>query len=386
MSNNFEALVIGAGYIGCSVAYYLSKAGVKTALLDRERVGGGASRANFGNIQVQDAEMEHSLPMVTEGYRTCLEMEAELELPVGYSRRGALLTIETEAQWKKLESRLQRLHQAGIEAELIPAEQLAEIEPLLDTTQLLGGLYNPNEGQIVPFDLMWGYVSRGRENGLEVFANTEVQDFIIQAGQIKGVETNRGRFEAPVVVLTTGAWTKRLGQKIGKHWPIDFVHGMAFISQALEPVLNTHMSSAAFFDDTQEGSAGEGAAENVSAILALSQSPHGQILFGEAFFPTEQIGFHVTRTALPAIADSVTKLFPKFKHLSALRSWASPVAFTHDELPYLGPVADLPGLFLATAFRSTVISTPIAGQTIAQLVTEGRSDLNISAFSPDRVQ
>ena len=112
MTKVFEAIVIGAGYIGCSVAYYLSKAGVKTALLDRESVGGGASRANFGNIQVQDAEMEHSLPMIAEGYSSCLEIEAELDLSVGFTTTWIVcLQSKPNHNGKKMESRLQGLHQ-----------------------------------------------------------------------------------------------------------------------------------------------------------------------------------------------------------------------------------------------------------------------------------
>jgi glycine/D-amino acid oxidase-like deaminating enzyme len=387
MNKNFDALVVGAGYIGCSVAYYLTQAGVKTALLDRDSVGGGASRANYGNIQVQDAEMDHSLPMVVEGYRHCLEIEKELDRSVGYYKLGSLLTIETEAQWKTMESRLPGLRQVGIEAELIPAERIPELEPLLSPKHLLGALYNPNEGQIVPFDLMWAYVSRAREQGLKYFQSTEVVDFILSPNmdQIKGVITDQGRFESPVVILTTGAWTKRLGQKIGRNWKIDFVHGQAFITQAIDRALNNHLASAAFFEDSHEDNSEEtGLSE--SAVLAISQSAHGHLLLGEASFPTEQIGYNVTPGAASAIAHQVTRMFPSFKELSALRSWASPVAYTHDGRPFLGPVEGLSGLFLATAFRSTVIATPLAGKTIAQLVTKGHSDLDISAFSPDRPQ
>ena len=385
LNTHFEAVVVGAGYIGCSVAYYLSQAGVKTALFDRDSVGGGASRANYGNIQVQDAEMDHSLPLVTSGYRHCLEIEAELDLSVGFHPLGSLLTIETESQWKMMESRLPGLHQAGIEAELVHAKQLPEIEPLLDPKHLLGALYNPNEGQIIPFDLMWGYISKAQERGLKYFPKTEMIDFIIQGDQIKGVLTDQGRYESPVIILTTGAWTKRLGQKIGKNWKIDFVHGQAFITQAIDRALNTHLASAAFFEDSHEDSS-EDSSVSDSAVLAISQSPHGHLLLGESSFPTEQIGFHVTSGSSSAIACQVAKMFPRFKELSALRSWASPVAYTHDGLPFLGPVEDLPGLYLATAFRSTVIATPLAGKTIAQLVTEGQSELDISSFSPDRPQ
>ena len=52
MNNTFDAIVVGAGYIGSSIAYHLSKAGLKTALFDQGPFAAGASRANYGNIQI----------------------------------------------------------------------------------------------------------------------------------------------------------------------------------------------------------------------------------------------------------------------------------------------------------------------------------------------
>ena len=385
MRRNSEAIVVGAGYIGCSVAYYLSRAGIKTALFDRDRVGGGASRGNYGNIQLQGSELEHSLPMVTEGYRQCLEIEEELDLPVGYQRIGAILTIETEGQWERMKSRLPRLHAAGIEAELVPTERLHEIEPMLSTENLLGCLYNPNEGQICPFHLMWGYVSRAREKGLIYCPDTEVLDFIVEGGKIKAVETDQGRFESDVVILTTGAWTNRLGRKLGKDWKIEFVHGQAFVSVAIERVLHSYLATASFFQQTHAEAEAE-PTDVDTAAMSIAQSQHGNLLLGEAAFPTSKIGFHTTPRALRAVAKTAAQYIPRINQVQVLRSWATPVAFTHDGLPFFGPVEDIPGLYMATAFRSTVISTPIAGKTIAQLVTRGKSDLDISAFLPDRPQ
>ena len=56
-ARTYDAIVVGAGYIGCAVAAALSETGLRTALLDRGDVPGGASRANYGNVQVQDAEL-----------------------------------------------------------------------------------------------------------------------------------------------------------------------------------------------------------------------------------------------------------------------------------------------------------------------------------------
>ena len=88
--------------------------------------------------------------------------------------------------------------------------------------------------------------------------------------------------------------------------------------------------------------------------------------------------------ALPELAACVQRYFPAFSQLRILRSWSAPVAYTADNCPLLGAVADYNGLFLATAFRSTVIVTPLVGELIADLVVHGSCQLNLDAFSPDR--
>ena len=120
------------------------------------------------------------------------------------------------------------------------------------------------------------------------------------------------------------------------------------------------------------------------AVLAISQTAHGNFLLGEAGLVTTDLGSRATPNGQIAIAGLVGKHFPKLRQLRILRGWAAPVAFTRDGLPYFGPVVDVPGLILATAFKSTVIVTPFVGETIAHLVVEGQTDLDLSPFSPDR--
>jgi len=88
--------------------------------------------------------------------------------------------------------------------------------------------------------------------------------------------------------------------------------------------------------------------------------------------------------SLPSIARSVLKYFPAFRNLRILRGWSAAIADTRDGLPLFGPVTTINGLYVATAFRSTVIVTPLAGKTIAQLITTGKSELDIQAFLPER--
>lgn len=383
---NYDAVVVGAGYIGCSVAYHLAAAGLRTALVDRGGVGAGASRANYGNIQIQDAELDHSLPLIQAGRAAWEGLEAELG-DVGRRPLGGLLLIENESQWQIMTGRLPQLHAAGIAAELVVAAHLPEIEALLDPSTVLGGCYHPHEGQIDPFRLLHAFVQGGRRRGMTLHLGLEVSDIIARSGRVQGVRTAQGELSAGAVVLCTGAWTPGLGASRGvsrgvsrgRCWQVPHVHGQALVTEAAPELrLYNHIASAAFFEQAHEGGQAD------EAVLAISQTAHGHFLLGEAARVSADLGKDATAAGQQAIARLVGRHFPALRRLRVLRGWAAPVAFTHDGLPLLGPVPGIQGLILATAFKSTVIVTPLAGRIVAQLALEGRSDLDLAPFSPDR--
>jgi glycine/D-amino acid oxidase-like deaminating enzyme len=379
MSKAFDAIVVGAGYIGSSVAYHLCACGLKTALFDQGPMAAGASRANFGNIQIQDLELSNCVELINTARTRFASLEGELGRKVGLRRIGGLLPIENDHQWQKMAERLKVLQAAGIHSELVPAERLSEVEPLIDSRRLLGGLYHAGEGQVDPFQLVWAYLSQARRRGLEEHYYTPVTGFDVQHDSLKGIITSDGPYSAGHVVLCTGAHTRQLGWLLGRDWDIHYVHGQALATEPVELVLRNHVASASFFEPAEESPEG-----TVRANFALSQSPHGQLLLGEAMYEADHFQRHVPYPSLPAIAACVQRYFPAFRRLKVLRAWSAPVAHTGDGCPLLGPVAGLPGLYLATAFRSTVIVTPLVGETVAQLITQGCSKINIDHFAPER--
>jgi sarcosine oxidase subunit beta len=362
------------------VAYHLTAAGLRTALVDKGGIAAGASQANYGNVQVQDAELVHSLPLVTAGYARFERLEQELGCSLGYRRIGGLLLIETEPQWQKMAARLPALQAAGIAAELVPASRLSELEPLLDSTRVLGACYHADEGQLYPFALVWAYLRRACASGLTIHTHCEVTGLQVKGGQIRGVSTNQGEFSTGVVVLAAGAWTSDLGRSLGRTWNIPHVHGQAIVTERVDRSLNNHIASAAFFEDIHEEADKPGPA----AVLAISQSTHGNFLLGEAGVVGDSLGTEVTPGGQAAIAGLAVRFFPALRHLRVLRGWAAPVAFTTDNLPFFGPVGGISGLILAAAFKSTVIVTPLVGEIVTQLAVEGHTDFDLAPFSPDR--
>lgn len=377
----YDAVVVGAGYIGCAVSYYLTKAGLKTALIDRGRLAAGASRANYGNIQVQDAELEYSLPMILAGKAAFETLEEDLGYKVGLRSIGSLLIAESESQAAGLQERRSRLEEFGVLVHWLSPAELQRLEPHLDAAQTFGALYNPQEMQLDPFKLIWAFVHRAQEKGLDLQLNTEILDFVLHGQQVGGVITAQGKIDSAATILAAGAWSAALGRKLGLDIPVKHVHGQAAATDYGGNLLNNTISSAAFFE-----SAHDAAGADSQTVLAIAPTVHGNLLLGEAARVVDHFSSGTDAGSLQSICRTAIRFIPELRDFSIMRTWGAPVAFTEDGRPFLGPVSGLRGLLLAVAFKSTVIITPLIGRVIAQLVTGAEPDLDIRPFLLSRVR
>ncbi len=379
--NTFDVVVVGAGVIGCSIAYHLSAAGVKTALLDRGQVGAGASGANFGMVQSNDVELAYSIPMVKTSYSRFDYLEEELGMPVGFRRIPSLQLISAKEQWELSEARARILPANGIPYEYVPPERIREIEPLVDPTHLFGGAYSSYQAQLNPFLMMWAYLRRAISMGLSLHTYTEVTGLDIESGKVRVVRTNRGIFQTGVVVLATAAWTRQLGKTIGYDWNI---HTFRASAMATEPVkrlkLNTIISTADYIETAVTSKE-----DSELTVLALTQTPDCHFLIAQANRPGEVLNSQISQIAPQTMAIMAGRFFPALRKVRLLRTWTAPTTYTDDGRPLLGPVKNVDGLILAASYRSAVIHSPLSGEIVTQIITTGRCDLiDINPFSPDR--
>ena len=271
----WDVIVVGGGLVGSSIAYQLAKKGVETLLVEQGELASGASGANFGNVQVQDADYGFSLELTIAGAKRCADIEVELDFDLDYQPAGSLLLIENEPQQAMMVERRQHLEAAGLQARLLGRDDLIQMEPFLNPETVIGGLYHPNEGQLNPFKLVHAYVLRGRQCGLDLATHTPVIGLTTQSGKITGVSTRTEHLSANYVVLTTGAWTRRLGRTVGLEIPAEWIRGEAIITEAISPSISNAMSRASFFEEA------DNPIETVVA-LALKQRPDGNVMLGEA--------------------------------------------------------------------------------------------------------
>jgi sarcosine oxidase subunit beta len=374
---SWDVVIVGGGLVGSAAAYHLAQSGMRTLLIEQGDLASGASGANFGNVQVQDAEFGLSLELTLQGYEILSGLEAELGCDLDYRRTGSLLLIENEQQWAAMERRVAGLQDAGVAAELLDRKEVCRLEPGLSPESVTGALYHANEGELNPFKLVQAYALRGQRQGLEVRTHTEVTQVRVKGGRVTGVDTREGHIPAGWVVLAAGAWTQRLARSAGVDLPLRWVHGEAFITEPLPALVRNAISSAAFFEDTEES------AEQVVGFC-LRQRPEGNVMIGEAAMVTGTLERRVTASALPVIAREARQRFPALRQAAAVRGWAIPVAFVPDNRPLLGPVEEVAGLLVATGLKSTIVLTPVAGALLAGMACGSELDPRLAEFSPSR--
>src|SRR3954447_5965378 len=222
-------VVIGAGIVGNSLAYHLTRLGeTKVTLIDKGPLPNpGGSTGHASNFIFP---VDHSKEMTL---LTLESMRQYKELGV-FTESGGIEIARGEARMQELRRRMSSAKAWGIEpvSMLTPAEVKDRV-PFINEELIVGGFYPPGAG--VVDSLRAGTIMRERaqEQGLTVLANTEITAIEVVNGRIKAIETTRGRIETERLVIACGAWSPLLARMAGANIPLTpAVHQMIDIGPA----------------------------------------------------------------------------------------------------------------------------------------------------------
>ena len=131
MATKRDAVIIGGGIIGCSIAYYLAKKGIRPIVVERRGVGEGTSSACDGFIFMQTKKPGLPLTLAMESAGIYQTLSKELGSEVYYQRPGGLILIETEEQLAVMEEVVANQKKCGMEVEIISGDDARKMEPYL---------------------------------------------------------------------------------------------------------------------------------------------------------------------------------------------------------------------------------------------------------------
>ncbi|MBF9050782.1 FAD-dependent oxidoreductase [Roseobacter sp. HKCCD9010] len=237
MKSQTRVVVIGGGIAGCSTLYHLTQEGwTDVVLVERNELTSGttwhsaAQVTNFGMTQTMVGLKSHSIQL----YR---ELAADPEYPINYHHGdGGIRLANTPEQMEGYHHFASMARGMGVEFEVIDAEECARRHPLISTDNLLGGLWDGQDGDIDPAQLCQALARRARKAGAEVYRNTPVIGLTQHKDHSWTVHTERGDIACEIVVNACGYRVNEVGAMMGVHHPVMSMEHQYFVTEEIPAI------------------------------------------------------------------------------------------------------------------------------------------------------
>lgn len=380
-----DVIVVGAGVVGASSAYFLSDAGFRVILIDQAGVAAGTSSAGQSIVGAGVG----ALPMhdyFKAGVST-YSLLREKGFDLGYQQIPSLVVAADGAEQSRLVRVVDELCRRGGECELLDRAQVLEIEPRL-SGRFVAVARETDTAQVNPMRVTLELVQASARNGAQVHLDEAVTAVTIRGGRFHSISTSKGTIEADHLVIAAGVWSRAIGGLVGLNLPVWPRKGHIVVSEPLPGWLRHLIVEFGYeaslgqgFGETVTDQAPEMPAEVGTIIQPL---PSGQLLIGSSR-EISAIDRSASPQRLRQIIDRAREFVPDIGDVRAIRCYAGLRPWTPDGRPLIGPCERIQGLHLATGHGGGGITGgPLAGRVIADQLAGKVPVVDPAPMRPDR--
>lgn len=365
-----DAIVLGGGLMGTASAYFLARRGVRVTIVERGRIGTGATVASFGNVRRSGRHLSE-LPLAHRSLEHWHAAEAMLGRDVEFRATGHLRLVFGMTGLAAMRAYIEAARTCGLVLEELGAGDVRARFPGLGP-DAIGGSISPRDGSGNPRLIAPAFAAAASRLGARVVEQVEVGTIGRTASGFD-VATSAGTFGGEILLNTAGAWGARIAAGFGEHVPLVARGPQMGVTEPLPhrilPVVGV------WSGDGTEG--------------YFRQVERGNIVFGGGVERTEvslDTGFAQADPArLPVQLRHMLRLLPAIADVAVIRTWSGCEGYVADVLPVMGPSATTPGLFHAFGFSGHGFQLgPGVGDVMAELIATGRSETPIGDFRIDR--
>ncbi len=408
LPDQVDVVIIGAGVIGISTAWFLIKSGVSVFVCEKGRVAGEQSSRNWGWVRQQGRDAAE-LPIAIDSVNTWAQLSKETGEDLGFTRQGVLYLAHTDKELAKHEKWLEVAKQHQLDTRMLNSTEVDEL--ITDNPgHWRGALYTASDGRAEPFKAVPGIARAVQRAGGAIRENCAVRTVDTEAGRVVGVVTEHGRIRAQSVVCAAGAWSSLFAGNLDIKLPQLTVRGTVVRTAAAPDVfsgnaaahdiafrrrmdggytiavsgMNEHFVGAdsfryffpflpSLFASTKylRLRLGNGAGEGLMKRLL-----HTRKWTEDDISPFEQrrvLNPPPSPIAIRQMHDRLGRNLPSLIGIAFAEAWAGMIDVLPDVVPVMDKVDAYPGLFLATGFSGHGFGIgPGAGRVMADMV-QGRS-------------
>ena len=366
LPSSAKVVIVGGGVIGCSIAYHLTKLGIKdVVLLERKTLTCGTTWHAAGLVPTLRAS--HNMSTLAK-YSADLysQLAQETGLETGFLRNGSLTIATNKERLAEIKRGASMAKVAGFPCDVISPDQAKEMWPLLNTDGVLGAIHLPMDGMAGPSDVTQSLAKGARMGGASIFEHTKVLDIKSRDGFAAGVVTEHGDIDAEYVVNCAGMWARDFGRLAGVNVPLHAAEHFYVVTENI-PELRSGMPTLRDMDGYCYYK--EDAGKLLVGMFEPNAKPWGMKGIPEEFFFDElPEDFDHLEPYLEAAMHRV----PILERTGLQVFFNGPEAFTHDDRYHLGESPELRNYFVAAGFNSVGIqSAGGAGKALAEWICKG---------------
>ena len=379
MAEKSDVVVIGAGVVGCSIAYYLAREGIKVALVERESIGSGSSAHATGSISLLGTEFTPgpSFQFGVESYNEFPQLVAELEEATGmdllYQRRPSLRLALEESE-EKLIKDMMSWQQEHVAMRWITAAEVNELEHRL-TPDLRGAVFEDESAQLDSYRLNLALAAGAEKKGCQTI-NRKATGLVSEGNRITGVRTDAGDIACDTVVISAGLWSPLFQKDLDFPVPVGALKGervlLKYDGDPLQVLISSpkrgHMIS------------------RLDGYLSVG-STGGRDYDQDQLYQGEDMDRVPTETARLEIMQRAIDVFPDLENAALVEQLAGSRPLSPDRHPIIGPVPGKDGVVLATGHTTKGIHLgPSTAKAVMEYIRGGckRIPPSIDLFLPDR--
>jgi sarcosine oxidase subunit beta len=352
--------------MGCSLAFYLSRRGRQVVVIDRGRIGQGATAACAGGIRAQFST-EINIRIGMEAKRLLAAFVEETGHTADFRPVGYLFLLTTDEERQRFKTAVALQRRLGLQdvVELEPAEARAMVAGL-QTDDLCGATFCPSDGLAGPNEVTYGFANAARRQGAVILEDTPLEAFVTSGGTVTGVRTAAGEIEGAQTVICAGPWSATVGALLGLRLPIVPSRRQVFVTEPFTGIRRSSPMTIDFHTSFYFHPEGEG------------------VLFGMSD-PATPPGddTRVDWSFLDHITAVAQRRWPPLLDARVKTAWAGLYENTPDFQPLIGPLQA--GLWIAAGFSGHgFMMAPVVGKWLAGWIDDGAPPADLRAFAPDR--
>jgi dimethylglycine dehydrogenase len=374
MKSHYRVVVIGGGVVGASVLYHLAKMGWKdVCLIERSVLTAGSSWHAAGGIHALNADPNIA---ALQAYTIDLlpEIEKESGQNIGLHMTGGLTMAGTPDRWEWLQSAYRVFQSIGIEdCRLVTPEEAGELNPIMSTKGMLGGMWADREGYVDTTGTVHAYAGAAKKHGATVVEHNQVLE-LHQTADGWQVVTEKGTVTCEHVVNAGGLWAKQLGRMAGVELPVSPLKHHYLVSDTIpalekldfEVPMTVDLEGFTYMRQDQKG-----------LLLGIYEVDHEHWAMDGAPW---NYGMELFQEDTDRIEKELTLGFQRYPDLQnvGVKTWVNGAfTFSPDGNPLVGPVPGKRGYWTACAVMAGFLQGGGVGKSLAEWMIHGEPEADV---------